>query len=272
MSAAVTSVMPSRCTSAAVTGVWKARLARIAAFAAASNPSTSAVGISLGVAERLGLLQRLGEPRARGVHAVQDEVGRAVHDAEHAAHGVASQRFPQRAQQRDGAGHGGLVVQVSAVFAGRAVDLRAVLGEQGLVRGDHRLPALERGQHQRPGRLDPADHLDHDVDVRPAHQRVGVRGEQGPVDPLGPAVPDPPHRDPRELQPGADPQGQVIGLFGQQPGHLRPDDPAPEQGHLQGRAGSGHPTSRLSRSSIVSRRTMTRASPSLTATTAGRGT
>ena len=44
MSVAVTSVMPSRCTSAAVTGVWKARLARMAAFAAASNPSTSAVG------------------------------------------------------------------------------------------------------------------------------------------------------------------------------------------------------------------------------------
>ena len=34
----------TRFTSAAVTGVWKARLARMAAFAAASNPSTSAVG------------------------------------------------------------------------------------------------------------------------------------------------------------------------------------------------------------------------------------
>ena len=43
-SLAVTSAMPSRCTSAAVTRVWKARLARIAALAAASKPSTSAVG------------------------------------------------------------------------------------------------------------------------------------------------------------------------------------------------------------------------------------
>ncbi len=43
-SAAVTSEMPSRYTSEAVTRVWKARLARIAALAAASNPSTSAVG------------------------------------------------------------------------------------------------------------------------------------------------------------------------------------------------------------------------------------
>ena len=44
MSAALTSVMPSRCTSAAVTGVWKARPATMAALAAASKPSTSAVG------------------------------------------------------------------------------------------------------------------------------------------------------------------------------------------------------------------------------------
>ena len=43
-SAAETSVMPSRCTSAAATRVWKASEARIAAFAAASKPSTSAVG------------------------------------------------------------------------------------------------------------------------------------------------------------------------------------------------------------------------------------
>ena len=43
-SAAVTAEMPSRWTSAAVTGVWKASEARIAAFAAASKPSTSAVG------------------------------------------------------------------------------------------------------------------------------------------------------------------------------------------------------------------------------------
>ena len=43
-SVADTAEMPSRCTSAAVTGVWKASEARIAAFAAASKPSTSAVG------------------------------------------------------------------------------------------------------------------------------------------------------------------------------------------------------------------------------------
>ena len=43
-SVAVISVMPSRCTSAAVTRLWNAIPARIAALAAASKPSTSAVG------------------------------------------------------------------------------------------------------------------------------------------------------------------------------------------------------------------------------------
>lgn len=43
-SAAVTSVMPSRYTSSRRTRVWKAIPARMAALAAASKPSTSAVG------------------------------------------------------------------------------------------------------------------------------------------------------------------------------------------------------------------------------------
>ena len=44
MSAALTSRMPSQCTSALVTRVWKASDARIAALDAASYPSTSALG------------------------------------------------------------------------------------------------------------------------------------------------------------------------------------------------------------------------------------
>ena len=193
--------------------------------------------VGLGVAERLRLLQGLGEARAGGVHPVQDEVGGAVDDAEHPVHGVPGQRLAQRAQQRDGAGHRGLVVQVGPVLPGRAVDLRAVLGQQRLVRGDHRLAALQRGEQQRPGRLDAADDLDHDVDVGPGGQRVRVRGEQRAVDRGGPPVPDPAHRDPGQLQPGADAQGEVVGLLGEQPGHLGADDAAAEQGYLEGGQG-----------------------------------
>ena len=83
-SAAVTSVMPSRCTSAAVTRVWKARLARIARLGGRVEALDVGGRVGLGVAERCRLLQRLGEAGAGGVHPVQDEVGGAVDDAEHA--------------------------------------------------------------------------------------------------------------------------------------------------------------------------------------------
>ena len=85
-------------------------------------------------------------------------------------------------------------------------------------------------------------------------------------------MPDPPDRDPGQLQPGADAQGEVIGLFGEQPGDVGADDAAAEQGYLEGGQGLVHPQSRLSRSSRVSRRTIGRAAPAPTAITAGRET
>ena len=121
--------------------------------------------VGLGVPELLGLLERLGEAGAGGVHLVEDEVGGAVDDAEHPGDLVAGERLAQRAQDRDRAGDGGLVVEVAAGLLGGLEEGRAVLGEQRLVGGDHRGAVLERGQDQRAGRLDAADHLDDQVDV-----------------------------------------------------------------------------------------------------------
>ena len=47
--------------------------------------------IALGVTERLGFLQRVGETGAGGVHPVQDVVGGAVDDSQHLPHRVAGQ-------------------------------------------------------------------------------------------------------------------------------------------------------------------------------------
>ena len=47
--------------------------------------------------------------------------------------------------------------------------------------------------------------------------------------PAAAPVPDPAHRDAGQLEPGADPRGQVVGLLGEQPGHLGADDAAAEQ-------------------------------------------
>ena len=70
------------------------------------------------------------------VHRGEDEVRRAVHDAEHAAHLVAGEALAQRAQQGDRTRDGRLVVEVDAVLLGRGVQGRAVLREQRLVGGD----------------------------------------------------------------------------------------------------------------------------------------
>ena len=82
MSAEVIPVMPSRYTSAPVTRVWNARLAKIAALAAASKPSTSAVG-SASAAALLCLGKRLGETDSGGVHAIQDVIRGAVDNPDH---------------------------------------------------------------------------------------------------------------------------------------------------------------------------------------------
>ena len=179
--------------------------------------------VGLGVAELLRLLERLVEAGAGGVHLVEDEVGGAVDDAEHPGHPVAGQRLAQRPQDRDRAGDGGLEVEVAAGLLGGLEQRRAVLGEQRLVGGDDRRAVLERGQDQRPGRLDAADHLDHQVDVAAGDQAVRVGGEQpvGHVD-VARRV-EAAYGDADQLDRRADPGGEVAGLLGEQPHHLRAD-------------------------------------------------
>ena len=117
-------------------------------------------------------------------------------------------------------------------------------------------------------------------------QLVGVGGEERGVDghvgarPLRPA-----HGDADQLERGAHPGGEVVGVLDEPGGDGGPDDTAAEQRDAQGgtgfvRHGGVHllavgahasATSRASRSSMVSRRTSTRERPPRTATTGGRG-
>ena len=108
--------------------------------------------VGLGVPELLGLLEGLVEARAGGVHPVEDEVGGAVDDAEHAGDLVAGEGLAQRSHDRDGAGDGGLVVEVATGLLGGGEHRAAVLGEQRLVGGDHAGAVLEGGEDQRSAR------------------------------------------------------------------------------------------------------------------------
>ncbi len=121
--------------------------------------------VRFGIPQGAGLVQRLGEAGAGLVHPGQDVVGGSVHDPDHTVQPVTGEGLAQRAQQWDRPGHRRLVVQVDRGLAGGGMQRRAVLGEQGLVRRDHRLTALECGQDQAAGRLDAADDLHDDVHI-----------------------------------------------------------------------------------------------------------
>ena len=62
-------------------------------------------------------------------------------------------------------------------LVGRGEQLGAVVGQQLLVAGDHRLAGLQRGEDQLAGRLDAADDLDDHVDVGIVDDRGGIGGE-----------------------------------------------------------------------------------------------
>ena len=101
-------------------------------------------GVGLGIADALGLGQRLRVGRAAG-HLGEDEVRRAVDDPVDALDRRRRQRFLEHAHDRHGARHGRLEAQPHVVLARRLEQLLAVLGEQLLVRADH-VPA---GAHRR---------------------------------------------------------------------------------------------------------------------------
>ena len=87
-------------------------------------------------------------------------------------------------------------------------------------------------QDQRSGRLDPADDLDHEIDVLSSDQRLGVGGEQLRIDAWAVSVVSA-HRDADQLQWPAHPGAQICCLFDDQSRHLRANHTAAEQGHAK---------------------------------------
>src|ERR1035437_8581400 len=93
---------------------------------------------------------------------------------------IPDQRLPQGAQQRDGASHRRLVVQVYIAVLSRLVEPRPVLGQQRLARAGDTGAVPHRSKDQGASRLDATNDLDDDVG--PGDQIVRVGGEQRGVD------------------------------------------------------------------------------------------
>ena len=151
--------------------------ARIAHFAAASNPSTSAVGSASAYPRRCASASASSKPQPSLGHLREDVVRRAVHDAEHPGDAIAGQRLAQRPDQGDAPGHRGLERQVGGARVGGGLQLGAGAREQLLVPGDDGLARGERPQHQRPGGLEPAEQLQDHLDIRVVDDRRAVGGE-----------------------------------------------------------------------------------------------
>ena len=183
-------------------------------------------GVGLGVAELLGGGQGGLEGESLGAHLVEDVVGGAVDDTEHAGDAVTGHGLAQRVDHRDGTGNSGLVVEVGACGRGGGVELGAVGRDEGLVAGDDAGPGLEGGQDEGAGRLDPANELDDQVVA--GGDSGGVIGEEVLGDGEVTRRVDVADGDARDLKTCAGAGGEVVGLLGEEANDLASDGPGAE--------------------------------------------
>ena len=176
-------------------------------------------GVGLGVAEALRVGEHVGELGTLFVHAVEDVVGRAVDDAHDPLHAVAGERVAQRADDRDGACRGRLVVHLGAHLVGGVEELGTVGREQRLVRRHDVGARVDRLQQVLPRRLDASHELDHDVGAD--DERLGIRREElaRQVDVAGRI--DVADGDPDELESGSGAVGELVAVLAQQRCDLR---------------------------------------------------
>ena len=180
--------------------------------------------VGLGIAKLLRLGQHVGEIAAGLAHGGQDIVAGAVQDAVQAGDPVAGQPLAQRPDNRDAAGHRGLISQRYASGLGLCRQIGAVMGQQRFVSGDYVAAGLEGGFAHRLGRaVAAADQFHHHVGVGRARHSDGI------VEPLEAGYIHAPvevavaRRDRGDLQRPARPQGQQLGLFAEQFQRARAD-------------------------------------------------
>ena len=133
--------------------------------------------IGLGIAEPLRVLQAFGKRQAFLLHPGQDVIAGAVEDAVDAVDGGAGQPLAQRLDDGDRSAHRRLVIQRAAVLLGGLRQPHAVLGDQRLVGGDHRLAGFQRGLDRRQRRIAGTAHqFDEAVDAGIVGQRQRAFG------------------------------------------------------------------------------------------------
>ena len=134
-------------------------------------------GVSFGITEFLRLRERRSEVQAVLRHAREDVVARPVQDPVDRLETVSHKRLAHRFDDRDAAGHRGLVKHRHPLALGQFENFRPVFGQQRLVpRHDH-LPRRDRLPHEIECQVDAAHQFHHHIDVGIRQHRRGVRAE-----------------------------------------------------------------------------------------------
>ena len=96
-------------------------------------------------------------------HPAEDVVARAIEDADDAGEIVARESFADPVNQRNAATNGRFESEQRMIVGGKTQQLRTMMREQHLVRGDDRCTLPQRARDDGVGRLDSAHHFDDDV-------------------------------------------------------------------------------------------------------------
>ena len=134
-------------------------------------------GVGLGIPQALGLGEDLVEGGATIAHLGEDEIAGTVDDAGQPLDAVGGQTLADGLDDGDAAGYRRLEGHHHPLLRGGGEDLVAVLGDEGLVGGDHVFAVVDGAQHQFAGGRFAADEFDDDGQLRVVHHFEGVAGE-----------------------------------------------------------------------------------------------
>src|SRR5699024_10109650 len=133
-------------------------------------------GIRLCVTQRLRVFEACGIVYALVAHAGKDIVGGAVDNALQGSDAVCLHAVRKGADDGDAARAARLEIEPAAAAFGSSFQLRPVFGEHLLVGGDDALARFQRLDEEGLCRLDAAEELRDDGDLRVVHHSVDVRG------------------------------------------------------------------------------------------------
>ncbi|MDO9636562.1 MAG: mechanosensitive ion channel, partial [Thiobacillus sp.] len=145
---------------------WGVRRAYLYRLKKAFDAADIEIWVGFEIAQLSGLFEHLLVRKASGLHPGQDIIAGAVHHAHDAAHLVACQPFGQGLDYRDSTCDCGLEPDNPALSLGGEGEVVTVMGQQGLVGGDHILARRDGGFGRQTGGAFVAAHdFDKDIDI-----------------------------------------------------------------------------------------------------------